>query len=101
MVTLPVRPDTYREAGLQTRADLEELADNLGNLGFDLTFSVEFPLIRIETFQTALYEAMDLSNHLISFPYMREWTSQNKGRRPLWCGLAATAAGAVIRPRRS
>jgi hypothetical protein len=49
-------------AGLQTRADLEELADNLGNLEFDLTFSVEFPLMRIETFHTALYEAMDLSN---------------------------------------
>ncbi|WP_203920817.1 hypothetical protein [Rugosimonospora africana] len=48
-------------AGLQTRADLEELADNLGNLQFDLTFSVEFPLMRIETFHTALYEAMDLS----------------------------------------
>lgn len=51
-----------QEAGLQTRDDLEELADNLGNLEFDLTFSVEFPLMRIETFQTALYEAMDLSN---------------------------------------
>jgi hypothetical protein len=48
--------------GLQTRADLEELADHLGNLEFDLTFSVEFPLMRIETFHTALYEAMDLSN---------------------------------------
>ncbi|GAB2855528.1 hypothetical protein GCM10027176_67600 [Actinoallomurus bryophytorum] len=181
-----------QEAGLQTRADLEELADNLGNLEFDLTFSVEFPLMRIETFQTALYEAMDLSNQakalsqmfdqldgslrseitaidvrerrrndgrqkwnafaagvlsligvsvgfviaflgvnttevpddggkhlsmwdphfaylyliagvfalvpvfLISFPYLREWTSQTRGRRPLWCGLAATAAGAVV-----
>jgi hypothetical protein len=178
-----------QEAGLQTRADLEELADNLGNLEFDLTFSVEFPLMRIETFQTALYEAMDLSNQakalsqmfdqldgslrseitaidvrerrrndgrqkwnafaagilsligvsvgfviaflgvnttevpddglsmwdphfaylyliagvfalvpvfLISFPYLREWTSQTRGRRPLWCGLAAAAAGAVI-----
>jgi hypothetical protein len=49
-------------AGMQRRDDLEELADNLGNLEFDLTFSVEFPLMRIETFQTALYEAMDLSN---------------------------------------
>jgi hypothetical protein len=48
--------------GLQTRADLEELADHLGNLEFDLTFSVEFPLMRNETFHTALYEAMDLSN---------------------------------------
>jgi hypothetical protein len=50
-----------QEAGIQTRADLEELTDNLGNLEFDLTFSVEFPLMRIESFQTALYEAMDLS----------------------------------------
>jgi hypothetical protein len=47
--------------GEQTRDALEELADNLGNLEFDLTFSVEFPLMRIETFHTALYEAMDLS----------------------------------------
>jgi hypothetical protein len=50
-----------KEAGAQTRAALETLADNLGNLEFDLTFSVEFPLIRIEAFHTALYEAMDLS----------------------------------------
>jgi len=48
-------------AGIQSRAALEKLADNLGNLEFDLTFSVEFPLIRIEAFHTALYEAMDLS----------------------------------------
>jgi uncharacterized membrane protein len=59
---------TFREqkqqqtTGRQTRADLEELADNLGNLEFDLTFSVEFPLMRIETFQTDLYQAMDLSH---------------------------------------
>jgi hypothetical protein len=51
-----------QEAGKQQRGDLEELADRLGNLEFDLTFSVEFPLMRIESFQTALYEAMDLSN---------------------------------------
>lgn len=51
-----------QEAGKQKRGDLEELADRLGNLEFDLTFSVEFPLMRIESFQTALYEAMDLSN---------------------------------------
>lgn len=50
-----------KEAGIQSRAALEKLADNLGNLEFDLTFSVEFPLIRIEAFHTALYEAMDLS----------------------------------------
>jgi hypothetical protein len=48
-------------AGEQTRDALEGLADNLGNLEFDLTFSVEFPLMRIETFHTARYEAMDLS----------------------------------------
>lgn len=50
------------DAGKQTRDDLEILADNLGNLEFDLTFSVEFPLLRIETFQSNLYEAMDLGN---------------------------------------
>ena len=51
-------------AGKQTRASLEELADSLGNLEFDLTFSVEFPLMRamrIESYQNALHEAMDLS----------------------------------------
>lgn len=46
--------------GAQTRDDFEILADNLGNLEFDLTFSVEFPLLRIETFQSDLYKAMDL-----------------------------------------
>jgi hypothetical protein len=50
-----------QEVGVQTRGALETLADKLGNLEFDLTFSVEFPLMRIETFHTALYEAMDLS----------------------------------------
>ncbi|HEY2763268.1 MAG TPA: hypothetical protein VGJ13_04540 [Pseudonocardiaceae bacterium] len=49
-------------AGEQTRDDLEDLADNLGNLEFDLTFSVEFPLMRIETFQSDLYDAMDLDS---------------------------------------
>jgi hypothetical protein len=49
-------------AGQQTRDDLEFLADNLGNLEFDLTCSVEFPLLRIETFQSDLYDAMDLGN---------------------------------------
>ncbi len=49
-------------AGEQTRDDLEDLADNLGNLEFDLTFSVEFPLMRIETFQSDLYGAMDLDS---------------------------------------
>ncbi len=46
----------------QTRGDLEILADNLGNLEFDLTTSVEFPLLRIETFKSDLYDAMDLGN---------------------------------------
>jgi hypothetical protein len=46
--------------GEQTRDELESLADNLGNLEFDLTFSVEFPLIRIESFHSALFEALDL-----------------------------------------
>lgn len=50
------------DTGKQTRGDLEILADSLGNLEFDLTFSVEFPLLRIETFQSNLYDAMDLSN---------------------------------------
>jgi len=53
-----------QSSGLQVRADLEELADNLGNLEFDLTFSVRFPLMppRIESFHSALYEALDLSS---------------------------------------
>lgn len=46
--------------GVQTRDELETLADTLGNLEFDLTFSVEFPLIRIESFHSALFEALDL-----------------------------------------
>jgi hypothetical protein len=50
------------EAGVQTRNELEVLADYLGNLEFDLTFSVEFPLMRIESFHSALYGAMDLPN---------------------------------------
>ncbi len=49
------------DTGRQTRDSLEELADRLGNLEFDLTFSVEFPQMRIESFQAALYDAMDLS----------------------------------------
>lgn len=51
-----------KQAGQQTRKALETVADNLGNLEFDLTFSVGFPLMRIETFHSALYEAMDLSS---------------------------------------
>lgn len=61
-----------QRTGLQTRGDLEELADRLGNLEFDLTFSVEFPLMRIETFKTDLYEAMDLSNQASALSQMFE-----------------------------
>jgi hypothetical protein len=50
------------EIGIQERADMEVLVDHLGNLEFDLTFSVEFPLMRIESFFSALYQAMDLPN---------------------------------------
>ena len=57
-------------AGQQTRDDLEFLADNLGNLEFDLTFSVEFPLMRIETFQSDLYNAMDLGNQATTLSQM-------------------------------
>jgi hypothetical protein len=49
-----------QDTGQQDRDDLEDLADSLGNLEFDLTFSVEFPLMRIESFHSALYSAMDL-----------------------------------------
>jgi hypothetical protein len=55
------RTKQEQEPGRQTRDSLEELADRLGNLEFDLTFSVEFPQLRIESFQAALYDAMDLS----------------------------------------
>jgi len=48
------------DVGEQTRDELEALADTLGNLEFDLTFSVEFPLIRIASFHSALFEALDL-----------------------------------------
>lgn len=56
------RTKQEQELGRQTRDSLEELADRLGNLEFDLTFSVEFPQLRVESFQAALYDAMDLSN---------------------------------------
>lgn len=46
--------------GTQQRDDLENLVDELGNLEFDLTFSVEFPLMRIETYHTALSNALDV-----------------------------------------
>lgn len=48
------------ENGKQTRDDLEILVDLLGNLEFDLTFSVEFPLMRIESYHSALSEVLDL-----------------------------------------
>lgn len=56
------RTKQEQEPGRQTRDSLEDLADRLGNLEFDLTFSVEFPQLRVESFQAALYDAMDLSN---------------------------------------
>lgn len=58
------------DTGEQTRDDLELLADSLGNLEFDLTFSVEFPLLRIETFQSDLYDAMDLVNQAATLSQM-------------------------------
>jgi hypothetical protein len=57
-------------AGQQTRNSLEILADNLGNLEFDLTVSVEFPLLRIETFKSDLYDAMDLDNQATALSQM-------------------------------
>ncbi len=65
------REDKQKEgAGEQVREDLEVLADNLGNLEFDLTFSVEFPLMRIESFHSALYEAMDLPSQAVTLSQM-------------------------------
>ncbi len=56
------------EIGQQTRADLEELVDQLGNLELDLSFSVEtsadlgllIPSLRIESFHHELYRVMEL-----------------------------------------
>jgi hypothetical protein len=53
---------TVEVGASQTRADLEMLADSLGNLQFDLTLSVEFPLLGIETFRFALYDVLGLNN---------------------------------------
>jgi hypothetical protein len=58
------------DVGVQKRDDLEKLADKLGNLEFDLTFSVEFPLIRIESFHSALFEALDLPTQTQSLSQM-------------------------------
>jgi hypothetical protein len=56
------------EVGTQRRAGLEFLADELGNLELDLSFSVEtsadlgllIPALRIESFHRELYAAMEL-----------------------------------------
>ena len=56
------------ESGKQQRADMEKLVDDLGNLELDLSFSVEtsadlgllIPSLRIESFHTELYAAMEL-----------------------------------------
>jgi hypothetical protein len=67
-----VRDFRYRlqeeESGKQQRADMEKLVDELGNLELDLSFSVEtsadlgllIPSLRIESFHTELYAAMEL-----------------------------------------
>jgi hypothetical protein len=64
----------FREAkqsvGQQTRHDLEELVDHLGNLELDLTFSVGFPLLRADTFYSSLVEAMDLQTQAESLSQM-------------------------------
>lgn len=57
-----------REVGTQDKAAMEFLADDLGNLELDLSFSVEasadlgllIPLVRIESFHKELYAAMEL-----------------------------------------
>jgi hypothetical protein len=54
--------------GVQSKAKMEFLADELGNLELDLSFSVEasadlgllIPLLRIESFHKDLYAAMEL-----------------------------------------
>jgi len=56
------------EVGIQRRGGLEFLADELGNLELDLSFSVEtsadlgllIPALRIESFHRELYGAMEL-----------------------------------------
>jgi hypothetical protein len=49
-----------RYDGRQSRGDYEQLADQLGNLEFDLSFSAQPPVRRIEDFDIALYEALGL-----------------------------------------
>jgi len=55
--------NTYlrRRSGQQSRADYEELVDNLGNLEFDLTVSVELPVWQVETFTVALFDMLNLA----------------------------------------
>jgi hypothetical protein len=60
----------HQETGTQQRRELEELVDALGNLEFDLTFSVEFPQIRIASFHTALTEALDLEKQATTLSQM-------------------------------
>jgi hypothetical protein len=50
------------DVGTQRRTDLEYLVDRLGNLEFDLTFSVEFPLIRVGGTDPALSKLLDLEH---------------------------------------
>jgi hypothetical protein len=64
------REKQKKGVGRQVRDDLQALVDYLGNLEFDLTFSVEFPLMRIESFHTALYEAMDLEKQATTLSQM-------------------------------
>ncbi|MGH3887084.1 MAG: hypothetical protein ACRDSZ_11055 [Pseudonocardiaceae bacterium] len=60
--------DHEKRLGTQRRGDLEFLADELGNLELDLSFSVEtsadlgllIPALRIESFHKELYAAMEL-----------------------------------------
>ncbi|MGH3838157.1 MAG: hypothetical protein ACRDSF_21055, partial [Pseudonocardiaceae bacterium] len=60
--------DLEKRLGAQRRGDLEFLADELGNLELDLSFSVEtsadpgllIPALRIESFHKELYAAMEL-----------------------------------------
>jgi hypothetical protein len=56
------------DVGVQRRADMEFLVDELGNLELDLSFSVEtsadlgllIPALRLESFHKELYAAMEL-----------------------------------------
>lgn len=62
------REDQDEKTGTQSRDKLEKLADELGNLELDLSFSVEtsadlgllIPSLRIESFHHKLYEVLEL-----------------------------------------